>query len=1030
MNEEININDKEQAETAPVDFSKESPESILLNNFFSRTDRWGKVYLQKIFEEYPNSLIIKEKLDDIIDHVIKNYIPADQANVCNLIISNKIILNNNQQNKLFNIFINTTKYSGNSLLFVINKYFPNIDVNHNIELLIKIYKECIYNNNDIGYEINKFINDPQINSEQILNLILNSSELEDYFEYFIGGVNSYSDNILNFIKNNAAKIIDKIETLKNKNKIKYTDYIYQIISFLIKNKFDSVFLIKLLSKYAIFEYLYKLIINNNLEITNELISIVLNSYLKSKNFDIYAESYLTKLIEKKLIDCNSIIKFFIQKSSQETSLIIRLLNNNLITNINLLKEYIIKNYDAEISLYILENKIELFQSEFLFFIKHILKCGSNQNYDKLTALISINSNIKNIIENNEETKNLVKITETPQGTEAKIVFNFAAHKKLFNDFKEKQFKNSEEYKNYFFENIIKKINEGPRFIDYAINDLNIITINSQEERKNLHAKIQEEQLKFVEFLKNKKDWYVLFDTNWEAICCNPMFFIYKISKNISFEDLYHDFMKNNFQMITTMYKNYQNIFYENNADIDLRPEFNRLKKTNILNKCSYESRNFGEYTKYFSKIKASLELMHDEGIDEKLLVKTILNKSFDLENVNNQDFLYIMDKFNKNYIKDLTIKINQINLELSNAEAEFGQAIENEIDDKNILKNLSNKVIQKENEIKFLQEQMIKIFDNAQDQLNFNKNNYINIIEKINTESRKELVNKENFINNFNIIASIIEKYNKNENISWQNNTKEYVALKQFHSDIEIIENYETIIEHISQAKPKDEKLFNFQINLPNNLNFTVLKYLDPYAFKVGADTNCCQRIGGAGEAAAIDSYINPLAGVLLLKIGQDLLAQSYFHYVPEDNGLILDNIEANDKNLNKYRINETNLSKIYENYAKSIKEKYPDIAYVKCGIAYSRIDVKLFNNSKIKKDPRHFEVDRPYSDFDPNKHLDLLQPTEVLQQYQLKLANTINNIVKTAEDNNYPLTVQLARYLLLNNIYNSFIKNCYTFSP
>jgi len=51
----------------------------------------------------------------------------------------------------------------------------------------------------------------------------------------------------------------------------------------------------------------------------------------------------------------------------------------------------------------------------------------------------------------------------------------------------------------------------------------------------------------------------------------------------------------------------------------------------------------------------------------------------------------------------------------------------------------------------------------------------------------------------------------------------------------------------------------------------------------------------------AVDSFINPLAGVLVLYKDYMLLSQSYFHYVPEDQGFILDNIEYNENNVKRF---------------------------------------------------------------------------------------------------------------------------------
>jgi hypothetical protein len=258
----------------------------------------------------------------------------------------------------------------------------------------------------------------------------------------------------------------------------------------------------------------------------------------------------------------------------------------------------------------------------------------------------------------------------------------------------------------------------------------------------------------------------------------------------------------------------------------------------------------------------------------------------------------------------------------------------------------------------------------------------------LNRAKEKNLINYDNFVKNTEIFDTIVEKFNNKQPLNLKRGTVEYNAIKQLHVDYAIVEDFNTIEEYTESAKPKNEKLYNFSLKLPNNLEFVVLKYLDPYAFRMGAMTDCCQRIGGAGEEAAIDSYINPLAGVLVLNYNDNLLAQSYFHYVPEENGLILDNVEVNDRNLKHLKIGTMELSAIYAMYAKLVKEKIPDLKYVKCGMGYNKLGNDLFEQVEMKEDPRHFEVDDAYSDFDEDKHLDLLKPNDSIKATELpKLA-------------------------------------------
>lgn len=156
---------------------------------------------------------------------------------------------------------------------------------------------------------------------------------------------------------------------------------------------------------------------------------------------------------------------------------------------------------------------------------------------------------------------------------------------------------------------------------------------------------------------------------------------------------------------------------------------------------------------------------------------------------------------------------------------------------------------------------------------------------------------------------------------------------------------------------------FRFHVVEPNS---------DRY-LTIGVETDCCQRIGGAGEQAAIDSYKNPLAGLLLLeKKGNDgkwdLVSQSYFHYVPEQNGFILDNVEDNEyiaKNLPANFI-ETCYYKL-ANYAKELGFKY-----LLAGKGWSKINTEAFETTKLDDDPRFFAVDDHYSDFKYDDAMDL----------------------------------------------------------
>ncbi len=197
---------------------------------------------------------------------------------------------------------------------------------------------------------------------------------------------------------------------------------------------------------------------------------------------------------------------------------------------------------------------------------------------------------------------------------------------------------------------------------------------------------------------------------------------------------------------------------------------------------------------------------------------------------------------------------------------------------------------------------------------------------------------------------------------------------------LSIINDYDGVIKWFVKAKPKVPDVFEPNMST-ENFRFRVLKDYDPYHFSVGADTGCCQAIGGAGEAAAIDSFINPYAGVLLLEAKTNsswgLAAQSYFHYTKYDNkkAIILDNIEAGRY---KSMHNKDFYKKAYATLAQFLMKKGFDI--VACGKDYTKvISENDFKDGSLESDDRHFEVKehgkRPYTDFDEESFFDLTKP-------------------------------------------------------
>jgi hypothetical protein len=205
--------------------------------------------------------------------------------------------------------------------------------------------------------------------------------------------------------------------------------------------------------------------------------------------------------------------------------------------------------------------------------------------------------------------------------------------------------------------------------------------------------------------------------------------------------------------------------------------------------------------------------------------------------------------------------------------------------------------------------------------------------------------------------------------------------IDETHTDLEAIEEYETLSEYNGLVVEKVPEVFrlNWEVRT-NNFRFRVLSNYDPFHFKVGVQTSCCQRLGGVGEAAAIDSYINPFAGVLVLDFFVDskwvMAAQSYFHYVPRDKGYILDNVEHNYRVANRAVMTTGHsLEELYAMLAKRTEDNF-DIEYFSAGKGYSKIDADDFKKMSVGySDPRTFSWNKKYTDWKAKSSLNLLEP-------------------------------------------------------
>lgn len=233
------------------------------------------------------------------------------------------------------------------------------------------------------------------------------------------------------------------------------------------------------------------------------------------------------------------------------------------------------------------------------------------------------------------------------------------------------------------------------------------------------------------------------------------------------------------------------------------------------------------------------------------------------------------------------------------------------------------------------------------------------------------------------------------------------VFINLVHNFFSIIKQINDIKKYVGFVKPKDKNVVenNYAFATEGSkIRFRTLGDYDPQHFSIGAETDCCQRIGGPGEAAAVDSYINPLAGVIILEAYDNgdwkIASQSYFHYVPNLNYIILDNIEAGSPNFNTKTFKlKTGISfrDAYGMLGRAMLNK--GYSRVLCGTAHTLVigsnDFKLVS---IDEDPRYFEIDEQgldehYTDFEEDSSYDLGKPLfDVPNLNSIKFAGVISN--------------------------------------
>lgn len=434
-----------------------------------------------------------------------------------------------------------------------------------------------------------------------------------------------------------------------------------------------------------------------------------------------------------------------------------------------------------------------------------------------------------------------------------------------------------------------------------------------------------------------------------------------------------------FDLIRNVFTNaYTKKLISNNDVTYLNPEDKKTKEDSVFNELAYKSiydikglekiisETFPNIYSYPLVLKALVKFSKDEGplnsviknflIDLQKNEKQLLSMTFN-------DILNILEAYNY-YTADLNIiklKYEQYNLTILALAA---------------LAKYHHNTHRSPSEIyKYL----ISKFD--KDIVNKALGVRDKLLEFIKIENPQSLpTDKANFINKKNISDKQFDLF-CNVMIAIHNaeKSKNWSVLSENSKDIYLADSILTLNNLSDEEKELIEESKNIkkipEIHLLNttidDVKFRVIEDGSIEHLTVGAITECCQRIGGAGEDAAIDSLKNPKAGVLVCEWNNLLLSQSYFHYViyGERKGYILDNVEWNERNV---KISGKNLNKLYHKLALWAKDNLK-IDFFECGTDYNKLDNSQFSKSTWTEDPREFAVDDPYSDWDNESSLDLL---------------------------------------------------------
>ena len=279
----------------------------------------------------------------------------------------------------------------------------------------------------------------------------------------------------------------------------------------------------------------------------------------------------------------------------------------------------------------------------------------------------------------------------------------------------------------------------------------------------------------------------------------------------------------------------------------------------------------------------------------------------------------------------------------------------------------------------------------------------LDVLRKLRNENREffdKILNHCNYMS-FNDLISDAEdllKYIEGRNLSVSNLSVESSKAEHITTFTELLKNNDKYEEYFNKVQSLEEvgkklgidlghgkdkhdmlKALSFNIG---DFSFRMLNVNDFRHFTVGLETDCCQKIGGHASTVVMDSFINPLSGVLILEKDGNILCQSYVHYVPGENGYILDNIEWNKKNVEDLT-NKGDLEKAYVALSVHMKELY-DISYFIFGEENTKIDKSMFPVGSMDDDPRYFAAIHPRGngiDFSHERFRDILGAAKGFEQ-------------------------------------------------